>query len=320
MNEMNVKMLNEMNEDKNTELHYTLVRQSRKEDKLSLQDFEEIVQKRIEFGDHMKENARFQLPLHVAIDVQTHPRIVKLLLDAAPQHALRPGGTYGYRPLMMAIMSQSPYKFEIVELCLKARPQFDIDNPEDNYLLSTYPEVIALLIKYVPGVACQVSRYGMTLLHKCIHCYSTLKLDVDTARLLVEANPAALFRLGGLSDPALPIHQAADFASPEVLEYLISAAPETATMEMRPGRTPLKIASYWADAEQRGLKGGKDQIKGYHRRLAVIAKYDPEGVAVSTPIVREVIRREWAEMARERRELAMKAWIRLRREIETDSI
>jgi ankyrin repeat protein len=293
----------------------------------SLQEFEQDIKKQIALEKHRDYGNESKLPLHVAIECGAHPRIIKLLLEAEPTHAqvVASGKSAAdhtvaswkmlWKPVMMAI-AEGPKKhmLEVVELCLKALPRFDVNSWHDMCILSGGPEVVALLLKYVPDAACQITDLAKsTCLHVALRGVGLMKydgtinyspIDLKSVQLLVEANPAALWHAN--DEEEYPLHVAAKYCSAEIVDYLLSVGP-TEAVKAWDGEgmmTPLEIAVKYNDDD--------------HRRTAVIARYDPVGMAGLNKDIQEQILADWKEMAFERRKMALLARLRFWRQWAAD--
>lgn len=293
----------------------------------SLQEFEQDVKKQIALEKHRDYGNASKLPLHVAIERGAHPRIIKLLLEADPTHAdivasgessldyTVAGWKKLWKPVMMAI-AEGPKKhmLEVVELCLKTLPRFDVNSWHDMCLFSGGPEVVALLLKYVPDAACQLTDLAKsTCLHVALQGVGMMKydgtinyspIDLKSVQLLVEANPAALWHIN--DEEQYPLHVAAKYCSAEIVDYLLSVGPKEAVKAWygEGMMTPLQIAVKYNDYD--------------HRRTAVIARYDLEGMAVLHKDITDQILADWEEMAFERRKMALIARVRFWRQWAAD--
>jgi len=299
----------------------------------SLQEFEQDIKKQIALGKHQDYDNESKLPLHVAIEWGAHPRIIKLLLEADPTHAdaVATGKSVAdhtvaswkmlWTPVMIAI-AEGPKKhmLEVVELCLKAQPRFDVNSWHDMCMFSGGPEVVALLLKYVPDAACQITDLEKsTCLHVALRGVGMMKydgtinyspIDLKSIQLLVEANPAALWHTN--DEEEYPLHVAAKYCSAEIVDYLLSVGPKEAV------KARTRMEAWYDEGMMTPLEIAVQHNDDDHRRTAVIARYDLEGMAVLHKDIKDQILADWEEMAVERRKMALIARVRFWRQWAAD--
>lgn len=158
-----------------------------------------------------KEQRAGRLPVHIAVVKDAFPEVVRYLCQARPQ-ALQYRDQEGNLPLHYAAMHGCP-------LVLR-------------YLLEAYPEACSK--------ANTRDRFPMHLV--AARCYDSSPVPTGDLEAIVQAYPPALLQVDRFG--RTPLHLAADVKHPQwqVLQVLISHAPEALTRKDKARKTPLACA------------------------------------------------------------------------------